>query len=499
MKKSQRIINRYLSLSQAARLVGIKRRTLQKRIQDGDILTFEGMVSLEELLKAYPQTEIEDNTMIEHSQHIKHAAYNKLLRDGNSVPDTDVLSTRVTALCQELSETRSVAKKYVEIVEQLAQRLAKIKTSEPEFDALKLWLKQATEAQRSDAQASAQLLANDTLLRLMTAHVRILPSGHDFFVEGTSSLLEAGLRAGLALNYACSNGNCGKCKARLISGDIKQTQTHDFMLSDEQKATGEFLMCCNAAISDVVLETVEASNTRDIPEQQISAKVKKIEFRSNVALLHLKTPRTKRLRFFAGQYVTLGDGQTIPSTELSISSCPCDDMNLHFQIPGIEHNAFAQHVFQSLKPGDAIDIVGPRGEFVLDENSVRSLVFIAWHTGFAPIKSLIEHAMALDDAEHIHLFWITAKPSDRYMDNLCRAWQDALDNFHYHTIDADLLSDDTETHQPVLDTICDTLEHLADYDFYIAGRETLISSCANMAQQRGVPNTQLIGDTIKHE
>lgn len=498
MKQSQRIINRYLSLSQAARLAGVKRRSLQKRIQEGHILTFEGMVSLEELLKAYPQTEIEDNTMIEHARLIKQAAYNKMLHDGSAVPDSELLSARISALGQELSETRSVAKKYVEIVNSLKIRLGSLEADKQQLDELKIWLDAATATPRTDVRASAKFLASDTLLRLMTAHVRILPSGHDFFVEGSSNLLEAGLRAGLALNYACSNGNCGKCKARLVSGEIRQIQQHDYVLSNEQKATGDFLMCCNAPVSDVVIEAIEASYARDIPQQQITAKVKKIEFKNHVALLHLRTPRTKRLRFFAGQAAIL-QTDAIPAAEHSISSCPCDDMNLHFQIPIVAGNAFAEHVFNSLKVGDNIDITGPHGEFVLDETSVRSLVFVAWHTGFAPIKSLIEHAMALDDAEHIHLFWIAAKPSDRYLDNLCRAWMDALDNFHYHCIDADLFNADIDNHQEVLDAICQQLENPSDYDYYIAGRDTLITSCSNMSKQHGVPATQLIGDSLKHE
>ncbi|MGB5396499.1 MAG: 2Fe-2S iron-sulfur cluster-binding protein [Gammaproteobacteria bacterium] len=499
MKNSQRAINRYLSLSQAARLVGIKRRTLQKRIQDGEVQAFEGMVSLEELLKAYPQTEIEDNTMIEHSARIMQAAYNKLLHESSSVPDTEALSMRVAALSQELNETHSVAKKYVDIVNNLKTRLATLQADEKQLAELKAWFAEVADAPRTDMQASAKFFANDALLRLMTAHVRILPSGHDFFVEGTSSLLEAGLRSGHALNYACSNGNCGKCKARLISGNIRQLQQHDYVLSEEQKATGHFLMCCNAAVSDVVVEAVEADSARDIPEQRITAKVKKIEIKNDVALLHLKTPRTSRLRFLAGQHVTLGNDKNMPRSELTISSCPCDDMNLHFQIPKIAGDAHSEYVFNKLKIGDPVHIQGPRGDFVLNENSVHSLVFIAWHTGFAAIKSLIEHAMALDDAEHIHLFWISTGPHGRYLDNLCRAWQDALDNFHYHPIDADLSSGDQEAHQRVLNTVCDQIEHPEDYDYYVAGQSALITACASMSRTHGVPLEQIIGDTIRHE
>jgi len=102
----------------------------------------------------------------------------------------------------------------------------------------------------------------------MTAHVRILPSGHDFFSEGNSNLLEAGLRSGLALNYGCSNGNCGECLARVVSGEVQNIQPHDYKISDAKKASGHVLMCCNTAVTDVVLEAPEAHGASEIPQQK---------------------------------------------------------------------------------------------------------------------------------------------------------------------------------------------------------------------------------------
>ena len=39
--------------------------------------------------------------------------------------------------------------------------------------------------------------------------------------------------------------------------------------------------------------------------------------------------------------------------------------------------------------------------------------------------------MALDVAEKIYLFWIADSEATNYLNNLCRAWNDALDNFEY--------------------------------------------------------------------
>ncbi len=70
-----------------------------------------------------------------------------------------------------------------------------------------------------------------------------------------------------------------------------------------------------------------------------------------------------------------------------------------------------------------VRIEGPRGEFVLDEASRRPLVFLAWGTALAPVKSLIEHATALDAARPLVLYWIASGAGGHYLDNLCRAWQ----------------------------------------------------------------------------
>ena len=51
---------------------------------------------------------------------------------------------------------------------------------------------------------------------------------------------------------------------------------------------------------------------------------------------------------------------------------------------------------------------GPTGEFVLADGN-RPLVFAACDTGFAPIKSLIEQALALDDAPSLSLFWLATR------------------------------------------------------------------------------------------
>ena len=331
----------------------------------------------------------------------------------------------------------------------------------------------------------------------MASNIRILPSGRDFISEGKSTLLEAGLRSGLALAYGCSNGNCGQCLAEIVSGEVQKVHHHDYRITDAKKVSGHVLMCCNTAVTDVILKASEAHSSSEITQQQITTIVKNIEIvNGDVALIHVKTPRSSRLRFLAGQHVQLG-GSNMPVAHHSVGSCPCDDMNLHFQIPRLPGDEFSEYVFNQLEKGEPLNIVGPKGDFVLNEDSQHPLVFIVWRTGFAPVRGLIEHAMALDVTEAIHLVWITGNKKDRYLDNLCRSWEDALDNFNYVPVDADPGAGVVDTGS-TFELLNIKPNDLADHDFYIAGNNLLVDCYSRVLINSGLPAEQLRLDPLEH-
>ena len=63
------------------------------------------------------------------------------------------------------------------------------------------------------------------------------------------SLLEQGEAAGLILPYSCRGGCCGSCKAKLISGQVKQNSTEG--LSEREQRQGYILLCSCKALTDV--------------------------------------------------------------------------------------------------------------------------------------------------------------------------------------------------------------------------------------------------------
>jgi len=475
---------RLLTLSRAARLVGVRRGALQSKIRSGELTAFEGMVSMAELLAAYPHARLEENSGLERFDAIKDAAFARRMRE-RLLPSTEVLVARLAELGRERAQVQAQLEHYRAIVEQLRARLR-----EPvDTPALLAWLQQRLEPATPIGQPPP-LLAQESFLRIMTAHVQVQPSGHEFFVDGNDNLLEAALRAGLALDYGCSIGNCGKCKARVLAGEVHRTRHSDYALTAAEKTAGVVLMCCHTALSDLVIEAREAHGAADMPLQALEARVKSVSpLRDEVRLLHLQTPRSTRLRFLAGQSVSLslGDGSV---ASCPVASCPCDERNLHFHIRRRAGDAFAERVFGGLQGLDSVRVEGPFGDFVLNEESSRPLVFIACGSGFAPIKSLIEHAMALDAAETLQLVWIADGPGGHYLDNLCRSWGDALDNFGYHPIVAPQSSPDDGVLQAALGQGPQAHPRLDECDFYIAAPEAWANAVESRLIEQGVPRAQ---------
>jgi len=494
---------RFMNLSRAARLVGVTRVALQKKIKDGVLPSFEGMVSDEGLLQVYPDLQIEDNTVFEPIGRGKTVGFG--VRALEQLPNKEVLASRLAVLGQELADAQTELRAYHTLAQGLEEQLKTWEGGGAEMQAaaaaLKLWLHQALQT-RAQRAGLPNLAIRDVFLRVMASHVQLRPSGHDFFVDGTDTLLEAALRAGLAPSYGCSNGNCGKCKTRVVSGEVLKVRPHDYVLSEAEKASGYALMCSNTAVSDVVLEADEAQAATDILPQRITAYVKGIDrLGADMLLLRLQTLPDQRLRFLAGQNVVLQLGQSL-SGEFPVAGCPCDDRNLPFHIQNLPGNHVANYVATRLKVGDAVVVEGPKGDFILDKDAARPLLFIAFGKGFAPVKGLLEQAMALDAAESMHLYWAVAREDDLYFANWPRAMADALDNFRYTPL---LAGTDLETaaarHDKVLDNLLaqigDDYPAIGNCDVYVAGPELLTEVAASWLHARGLPAAQLKVSVIR--
>lgn len=317
----------------------------------------------------------------------------------------------------------------------------------------------------------------------MGYEVRLVPSGRCFTVEPNEAILDAGLRAGVDLRYNCANGTCGECRARTVSGSTEKIRFHDFAFSEAEKQQGYMLLCSTGATGDLIIEVDESTSPAAIPEQSIAGKVYRLEpVGENHLLVSVRTPRSRTLRFLAGQAVDLKFSNGV-SRRMAIGSCPCNGMILQFHLARHPGDRFAEYVFSQAHQGEPVQIQGPYGSFTLDEGSERSIELLAWDTGFAPIKSVLEHAVQMEWAMPMRLFWVADRPGGHYLFNYCRSLVDALDNFAF----IPLIAGEGE----VMARVLEIATAAGRADWYLAGgpRETL--SAEKRLRSAGVPADRL--------
>ena len=116
-----------LSLSQAARMVGVPRKLLQQRIQAGELTTFEGHLRMSELLKLYPDTAPDNSGMLEKVKRIQAAAGRK--QPGELGRDPDHLAAQVQRLKIEVSMLNDQLLSYEQLSDEMAERLVALQES----------------------------------------------------------------------------------------------------------------------------------------------------------------------------------------------------------------------------------------------------------------------------------------------------------------------------------------------------------------------------------
>jgi CDP-4-dehydro-6-deoxyglucose reductase len=481
----------WLTLSRAARLIGVPRGELQRLIRDGELPSADGMVSTEGLLRLYPALDLVQSGAFERVARVKEEAFGRRVLE-RTLPGAEVLAQRLYAQSQELADLRRHLQRYHDLVVTLRGRLDGLAetATDPAIAGLRAALDDGL-AQVLATESADAIAIMDDMLNVVSAHVTVRPSGREFFVEGRDTLLQAGLKAGLKLNYGCGNGTCGLCKARVVAGTVTKVMAGDYPMSEAERLQGHTLLCTHSAGSaEIVLETLEAGGPDDIPDQDLVVRVRDVRpLGPDTMQLHVQTPRTGRLRFLAGQSVTLGAaaGGAEAQGIYGVASCPCDDRNLHFHIARDAADAFAGLLFAgAVKAGDALNLRGPAGRFVLADGD-RPLAFLACDTGFAPIKSLIEHAMALETAESLTLGWLATRPDGHYLANQCRAWAEAIDAFRWIAQSAT----EPGAGATALVAAMAARQALAASDVYVAGPPAFVAAAGAALAAAGVPSAQL--------
>jgi CDP-4-dehydro-6-deoxyglucose reductase len=333
----------------------------------------------------------------------------------------------------------------------------------------------------------------------MVFTVTLKPSGRTFTVEPQEKILEAAMRQGITLPYSCRNGSCGTCKGTLLAGDVDRGQYEEKALSVAEREAGKLLLCQARALSDVTVEARELVTPPGIVIKTLAARVLSLERAAHdVMILRLKLPENMPLAFLAGQYMEflLKDNQR---RSFSFANSPQvrEFVELHIrQVPG---GMFTDHVFSKMQERDLVRLRGPLGTFFLREDSTRPIVFVAGGTGFAPIKSIIEHAIEKGIRRPMHLYWGVRAKRDLYLHALAESWSEKLPDFRFTPVLSEPRPEDGWTGRTgfVHAALAHDYPQLGEHEVYACGPPPMIEALKRTTAERGLPAERLFFDSFE--
>ncbi len=256
------------------------------------------------------------------------------------------------------------------------------------------------------------------------------------------TVLEAGLRAGLALPYDCRAGGCGLCVCTVLAGRVDHGSFQEAALTPSMRSAGQALMCCAVPLDDIEAEVpgvdaLAVAATAALRPRRHTAIVQRMErLSSDLMRLHLALPPGTHVPFVAGQYlnILLDDGE---KRAFSFANAPLqplpgsfegDVIELHVRL--ISGGRYTTHVFNAMKSGDRIEFEAPLGRFTLHDSELP-ILFVAGATGFAPVKSIIEDAFARGVKRPMTLYWGVRRREDLYLLDVVDSWMREHPNFRF--------------------------------------------------------------------
>lgn len=328
--------------------------------------------------------------------------------------------------------------------------------------------------------------------------ISTVPSEHSFTAKPGETILEAALHHEVHIPYACRNGACGRCKGSVLHGTVDYGEHLESALTEDEKRKGLALFCCAKPLSDIEIEYYEDKALAQVPVRMLQCSVHKMErVAPSVMLLDLKLPQDSNLKFYAGQYlnIVLDDGSR---RAFSFANAPHDDEFLQLHIRHIPGGKFTTHVFTQMKEGDTLNIEGPLGSFYLHDDGEKPIIFVAGATGFAPVKSMLEHAFHTGSKRRMYLYWGVRVREDLYEAELPERWQREHDNFSFVPVLSEAAPDSNWqgrtglVHEAVLKDFPD----LSGFQIYACGSMKMVQAAQPAFLAQGLRDDECFSDAF---
>jgi len=117
-------------------------------------------------------------------------------------------------------------------------------------------------------------------------------------------------------------------------------------------------------------------------------------------------PRGDALEYLPGEYLLLEDLEhRIPPRSFSIANAPRPDGLISLLITRVPGGESSTWVHERLRVGEEVSVSGPYGTFVDDPAATAPALFLAAGSGLAPIRALLEAAVAANRRSSLTLIF----------------------------------------------------------------------------------------------
>ncbi len=330
-------------------------------------------------------------------------------------------------------------------------------------------------------------------------HMLVRPDNRIVAVRAGDTILDAALREGIALPFECRNGGCGQCKATLAYGEVDHGAYQKEALTLAEREAGQILTCCAQPRGDVEIEYLPAKTPGGIRPREWLATVERLEkLAPDVMRVILALEGGERISFYAGQYINvlLEDGAR---RSFSFATAPQESARIELHIRRIEGGRYTGHVFERMRAGDKLRFEGPLGAFFLREDTDKPIIFVAGSTGFAPVKSMLEHAFAKGLRRRMLLYWGTRQRADMYLAALPEQWAREHDNFTFVPVLSDPAPEDHWQGRTGLvhEAILADFPSLAGHQVYACGSTAMVEAAHPAFRARGLAQDDCFADAFR--
>ena len=318
-----------------------------------------------------------------------------------------------------------------------------------------------------------------------------LENQEEFYCGDGDSILDGALKAGLVLEYSCKNGQCGVCKAKVISGSVKELKPQ-LSLSEDDVEEKRCLTCCCAPATDISIDSKNLTALKGIVTKTVPVRINVIEKLSD-EIIHVKLrypPRTI-FDFMEGQYLDV----LLLDIRRSYSIASANDKSeLSLLIKKVELGVMSNYWFNEAKENDLLRVEGPKGTFYLRDN-LSPIIMLGTGTGIAPLISIL--AKLDSDASYIQ-----SNPIKILWGNRCE--KDFIWEPEFKSIKVDFYKvlsrpgSDWEGHigyvQDIAEHICGL--EIKDFDIYACGSNSMIKSAKEKFIKLGLPESKFYSDAF---